>query len=234
VQYKVLEDEGEGGAEQGPVMEYFVDWGDHQQHNEEQGSPGLGGAQQSPVIHYDNPLFDIEGQDANYHNEPLRFRSMTDLIGPAVPLGQVPRELSTSESDHLFAVSAEEPASVVEATQEAVWRRAMIDELKSIEENKTWSLTELPTSRHAIGLKWVFKVKKNQLEEVVRHKARLVVKGYAQQQGVDFEEVFASVAWLEAIRLLLALAAEEGWQVHHMDVKIAFLNGHPQEEVFIQ
>jgi hypothetical protein len=60
---------------------------------------------------------------------------------------------------------------------------------------------------------------------VVRHKARLVVKDYAQQQGVDFDEVFAPVARLKVVRLLLALAADEGWQVHHMDVKTTFLNG---------
>jgi hypothetical protein len=124
------------------------------------------------VVHYDNPLFDIEDQDVDYHNEPQGFRSMTDLIGSAVP-----RELATSESDRLFVVSAEEPASVVEATQEAVWCRAMIDELKYIEENKTWSLTQLPSGRHAIGLKWMFKVKKNQLGEVARHKARLIRDG---------------------------------------------------------
>jgi hypothetical protein len=87
MQYRVLKDEGEGGAEQGPDTEGFADWGDHQQHHEEQGSPGLGGAQQPPVVHSDNPLFDIEDQDADDHNEPLRFRSMTDLIGPTVPLG---------------------------------------------------------------------------------------------------------------------------------------------------
>jgi hypothetical protein len=77
-------------------------------------------------------------------------------------------------------------------------------------------------------------VKKNQLGEVVRHKARLVVKVYAQQQGIDYDVVFAPVARLEAIRLLLALAAEEGWQVHHMDVKTTFLNGDLQEEVYVQ
>jgi hypothetical protein len=109
----------------------------------------------------------------------------------------------------------------------------MVDEVQSIEENKTWSLIELPTGRRAIGLKWVFKVKKNQLGEVIRHKVRLVVKGYAQQQGIDYEEVFAPVARLEAIRLLLALVAEEGWQVHHMDVKTTFLNGDLLEEVYL-
>jgi hypothetical protein len=109
----------------------------------------------------------------------------------------------------------------------------MVDEVQSIKENKTWSLIELPTGRRAIGLKWVFKVKKNQLGEVIRHKVRLVVKGYAQQQGIDYEEVFAPVARLEAIRLLLALVAEEGWQVHHMDVKTTFLNGDLLEEVYV-
>jgi hypothetical protein len=134
----------------------------------------------------------------------------------------------------LFVVSAEEPATVKEATQQMVWKRAMIEELQSIEENRTWKLTELPSGRRAIGLKWVFKVKKNQNGEVVRHKARLVVKGYAQQQGVDFDKVFAPVIRLEAVRLLLALSADEGWQVHHMDVKTAFLNGDLQEEVYVQ
>jgi hypothetical protein len=92
-------------------------------------------------------------------------------------------------SDRLFAVSAEEPATVKEATQEMVWRKAMMEELQSIEENRTWKLIDLPSSKHAIGLKLVFKVKKNQNGEVVHHKARLVVKGYAQRHGVDFDNV---------------------------------------------
>jgi hypothetical protein len=77
-------------------------------------------------------------------------------------------------------------------------------------------------------------VKKNQNGEVVCHKARLVVKGYAQQQGGDFDEVFAPMVRQEEVRLLLALAADEGWQVHHMDVKTTFLNGDLQEEVYVQ
>lgn len=77
----------------------------------------------------------------------------------------------------------------------------------------------------AIGLKWVFKLKKDLEGNVVKHKARLVAKGYAQVQGVDFEEVSAPVARIETVRVLLALAAQGGWQVHHMDVKSAFLNG---------
>lgn len=69
---------------------------------------------------------------------------------------------------------------------------------------------------------------------MVKHKARLVAKGYSQRQGIDFEEVFAPVARMETVRLILALAAHSGWRVHHMDVKSAFLNGDLAEEVYIQ
>ncbi|KAF0889046.1 hypothetical protein E2562_021102 [Oryza meyeriana var. granulata] len=97
----------------------------------------------------------------------------------------------------------------------------------------TWRLVPLPPGHCPIGLKWVFKVKKNGAGKVIRHKARLVVKGYIQQPCVDFDEVFAPVARIESVRLLLALAAQEGWRVHHMDVKSAFLNGELLEEVYI-
>jgi len=80
----------------------------------------------------------------------------------------------------------------------------------------------------------VFKVKRDEHGAVVRHKAWLVVKWYAQRHGIDYDEVFAPVACMEAVRLLLALAAHEGWQVHHMDVKMTFLNGDLQEEVYVQ
>jgi hypothetical protein len=66
---------------------------------------------------------------------------MSELIGPVVPPGQVPRELSSSESDRLFAISAEEPTTVTEAVQEMLWHRAMMEELRAIEENNTWELT---------------------------------------------------------------------------------------------
>ena len=97
-----------------------------------------------------------------------------------------------------------------------------------------WELASLPPGHRAIGLKWVFKVKRDPSGNIVKHKARLVAKGYAQRQGVDFDEVFAPVARMETVRLLLALAAQGGWQVHHMDVKSAFLNGDLLEEVYVQ
>ena len=106
--------------------------------------------------------------------------------------------------------------------------------MDAIEANSTWRLTTLPHGHRAIGLKWVYKVKKDAQGAVLKHKARLVAKGYVQRHGIDYDEIFAPVAWLESIRLLLALAAGAGWPVHHMDVESAFLNGELEEEVYVQ
>jgi len=76
-------------------------------------------------------------------------------------------------------------------------------------------------------------LKRNAEGEVVKHKARLVAKGYVQKKGIDFKEVFAPVARLDTVRLILTLAANRGWQVHHLDVKTAFLNGDLEEEVYV-
>jgi hypothetical protein len=168
--------------------------------------------------------------DADHDDAPLRLRSMDSIVGDAVVPGQAVRNL---EQGQLFAVAADEPATLAEAEQDVHWRTAMTEEIQAIEDNHTWVLTNLPPGRKAIGLKWVFKVKRDEKGSVVKHKARLVVKGYSQQQGVDYEEIFTPVARLEAVRLLLALAANQGWEVHHMDVKSAFLNGDLMEEVYV-
>lgn len=109
----------------------------------------------------------------------------------------------------------------------------MIEELDSIQRNGTWEFINFPHGHQPIGLKWVFKLKKNTQGEVVKHKARLVAKGYVQKQGMYFEEVFAPIARLERVWLLLALAAREDWEVHHLDIKSAFLNGDLAEEVYV-
>jgi hypothetical protein len=82
-------------------------------------------------------------------------------------------------------------------------------------------------------LKWVFKLKRDEYGSIIRHKARLVAKGYVQRQGIDFDEIFVPVARMESVRIVLAVAAHHGWQVHHMDVKSAFLNGDLAEGVYV-
>ena len=109
----------------------------------------------------------------------------------------------------------------------------MQEELSSIIDNGTWQAVDLPAGHRPIGLKWVFKLKKDTSGAVVQHKACLVAKGYVQRTGVDFDEVFAPVTRLDSVRALLAAAAHEGWEVHHLDVKSAFLNGDLAEEVYV-
>ncbi|GJT06761.1 ribonuclease H-like domain, reverse transcriptase, RNA-dependent DNA polymerase [Tanacetum coccineum] len=120
-----------------------------------------------------------------------------------------------------------------EASSDQKWIEAMKVELDSINKNNTWELTTLPKGHKAIGLKWVFKTKKDANGDIIKHKARLVAKGYIQEHGIDFEEVFAPVARMETIRLLLAIAANNKWEVHHLDVKSAFLHGELKEEVYV-
>ena len=164
------------------------------------------------------------GATVDSEGVPLRYRIVFDLLESTDEVANV----------GLCLVAAEEPASVEEAMTEECWRQAMQTEMKAIEDNRTWEVAELPAGQKAIGLKWVFKVKKDANGKILKHKARLVAKGYAQVQGVDFDEVFAPVARIETVIVLLALAAEGGWQVHHMDVKSAFLNGDLTETVFVR
>jgi transposase InsO family protein len=184
----------------------------------------------TPPMEFATPPADIgEELDVDHDDAPLRFRTVESVLGPASAPGRAARELH----EDLLLVGGEEPSTFAQAEREEAWRRAMLDEILSIEENNTWRLIDLPAGHRPIGLKWVYKLKKDAAGQIVKHKARLVAKGYVQQAGVDFDEVFAPVARLDSVRLLLALAVQEGWKVHHMDVKSAFLNGELQEEVYV-
>ena len=102
------------------------------------------------------------------------------------------------------------------------------------ERNKVWHLIPCPNDRIVIGTRWVFKNKRDEEGNVIRNKARLVVKGYNKMEGVDYDKTFAPVARLEAMRLLIAYAAHKGFKVYQMDVKTTFLNGYLNEEVFVE
>eukprot|EP00253_Pinus_taeda_P032282 PITA_32282 len=110
----------------------------------------------------------------------------------------------------------------------------MDEEMNAIERNKTWKLVELPKGKEVIGVKWVYKTKSNAEGKIERHKARLVVKGYKQLYGRDYEETFAPVARMETVRAVLSIAAQNKWKVYQMDVKSTFLNGVLIEEVYIE
>ncbi|GJT32230.1 putative ribonuclease H-like domain-containing protein [Tanacetum coccineum] len=135
----------------------------------------------------------------------------------------------------LFAcfLSQIEPKKISEALEDESWVDAMQEELLQFKIQKVWILVDLPHGKKAIGTKWVYRNKKDERGVVVRNKARLVAQGHRQEEGIDYDEVFAPVARIEAIRIFLAFASYMGFIVYQMDVKSAFLYGTIDEEVYV-
>ncbi|CAI7910723.1 unnamed protein product, partial [Closterium sp. NIES-54] len=130
-----------------------------------------------------------------------------------------------------------EPASMEEALagyDREAWLASREDEFQSHMENETWTLTNLPQGRKALDCTWVLRVKTDAEGRLERRKTRLVIKGFQQREGIDFQEVFAPVAKAPTLRLLLAVAAVCGWKVEQMDVKTAFLYGVVDEEIYMK
>nr|GFB64457.1 retrovirus-related Pol polyprotein from transposon TNT 1-94 [Tanacetum cinerariifolium] len=126
-----------------------------------------------------------------------------------------------------------EPKTYKEALTQACWIEAMQEELNEFERLEVWELVPRPDKVMVITLKWIYKVKLDELGGILKNKARLVTHGYRQEEVIDFEESFAPVAKLEAIRIFLAYAAHKNMVVYQMDVKTAFLNGNLWEEVYV-
>jgi hypothetical protein len=110
----------------------------------------------------------------------------------------------------------------------------MYEELNNFTRNQVWELAERPKNHNVIGTKWVFRNKQDQDRIVVRNKARLVAQGCTQMEGLDFGETYATVARLKAIRILLAYACTHNIKLYQMDIKSVFLNGHINEEVYVE
>jgi hypothetical protein len=134
---------------------------------------------------------------------------------------------------HLVLFVELDPTTYVQAVQSDKWKKAMDAKIAAIERNNTWELTEVPATGKVIGVKWIYKTKLNEKGEVDKYKARLVAKGYSQQHGIDYAEVFALVAHLDTIRIILSIPAQHGWTVFQLDVKSAFLHGELNEDVFV-
>ncbi|CAI7876479.1 unnamed protein product, partial [Closterium sp. NIES-54] len=170
--------------------------------------------------------------------EALGKPAKSALTGAALMVGE-DEESDYEECAFAFFSPVEmpgEPATLKEALESSdaeEWKKAMESELKSIEENGTWELVELPEGRKAITSKWLFKIKSNADGKIERYKSRIVAKGYQQKEKVDYKELFAPVVKPTTLRTLLAGAAIKGWVVKQMDVTTAFLNGVLEEEIFM-
>ncbi|CAI7905513.1 unnamed protein product [Closterium sp. NIES-54] len=179
-----------------------------------------------------------EAKDAEEEEEEVQQPAKSDLAGAALMVGD-DEESDYEECAFAFFSPVEmprEPATLKEALESSdaeEWKKAMESELKSIEENGTWELVELPEGRKAITSKWLFKIKSDVDGKIEHYKSRLVAKGYQQKEKVDYKELFAPVVKPTTLRTLFAGAAIKGWVVKQMDVTTAFFNGILEEEIFM-
>nr|GEV42212.1 retrovirus-related Pol polyprotein from transposon TNT 1-94 [Tanacetum cinerariifolium] len=156
-------------------------------------------------------------------------------------IGQLSRPVSTRLQLHeqaLFCyydafLTSVEPKMYKNALTQSCWIEAMQEELNEFERLEVWELVPRPDKVMVITLRWIYKVKLDEMGGILKNKARLVARGYRQEEGIDFKEYFAPVARLEAIRIFLAYAAHKKMVVYQMDVKTAFLNGNLREEVYV-
>lgn len=124
-----------------------------------------------------------------------------------------------------------EPIDLDQAMNGLNWLAAMQDELRSIEKNKTWELVEKEIKK-PIDVKWVYKLKLRLNGKITKQKMRLVARGFLKKPGIDFEKVYAPVARLETIRIIMLTATYKGWKIHQEDVKLEFMNGPLEEELY--
>jgi hypothetical protein len=126
-----------------------------------------------------------------------------------------------------------EPSGFQEASKQQVWHDAMVEEYASIMKNNVWEVGPRPEGKSMVGSRWIYKIKHVADGSIEKFKARFVAKGLSQKEGVDYDRTFAPVARYTSIRAVISLAAKMGWQIHHMDIKMTFLNGVIGEEVYI-
>nr|GEX02805.1 hypothetical protein [Tanacetum cinerariifolium] len=134
---------------------------------------------------------------------------------------------------YALTVSTIESKNVKEAMTDPVWIESMQEELLQFKRMDVWVLVPTPDNISPLTLKWIFKNKNDEENTVIQNKSGLVVRGYRQEEGLDFEESFALVARMEAIRIFLAYAAHKSFTVFQMDVKTAFLHGTLKEDVYV-
>ena len=125
------------------------------------------------------------------------------------------------------------PTCFSQAVTQECWRKAMDEEIQALEENFTWEIMDCPPTVKPIGCKWVYSIKLRSDGTLDRYKARLVALGNRQEYGTDYEETFAPVAKMTTVRTILSIAASQGWSLHQMDVKNAFLHGDLKEDIYM-
>ncbi|GJS63559.1 putative ribonuclease H-like domain-containing protein [Tanacetum coccineum] len=155
----------------------------------------------------------------------------TTIIHKDHPKDQIIGDINSTTQTRRMTKIFEEHAMVIQSLTDPSWIKAMQEELLQFKLQKVWTLVDLLKGKRAIGTKWVYRNKKDERGFVVRNKSRLVAQGYTQEEGIDYDKVFAPVARIEAIMLFLAYASFMGFIMYQMDVKSAFLYGTIEDEM---
>lgn len=124
--------------------------------------------------------------------------------------------------EEAMMMSKEEPINLDQAMNDSNWLAYMKERLRLIEKNKTWELVEV---KKPIDVKWVYKFKRRPNGEITKYKERLVARGFMQKHGIDLDKVYAPVARLKIIRIIVSTTGYRGWKIHQLDAKLTFMNG---------
>nr|GEY67847.1 retrovirus-related Pol polyprotein from transposon TNT 1-94 [Tanacetum cinerariifolium] len=175
-----------------------------------------------------------------YQRHPFEHRWPKDhpldqVIGNPSQSVRTRRQLELDGEMCMFSliVCRTEQKNIKESVADSAWIESIQEELHHFDRLDVWELVDRPLCKNVINMKWLWKNKRDEENTVIRNKSRLVVKGYAQKEGIDFEESFAPVARLEAVRLFIVYAAHKSFTVYQMDIKTAFLYGPLKEEVYV-
>ncbi|GJR92493.1 retrovirus-related pol polyprotein from transposon TNT 1-94, partial [Tanacetum coccineum] len=211
------------------------------------------GSKKSPktLIFHDDPLNEYPHEESLSQGSSLNERQthtlfehlgkwtkdhpIANMIGDPSRSVSMRKQLQTDVMWCFFDafLTSVEPKNFKQAMTKPSWIDAMQEEIHKFQSLKVWELVSCPDKVLLIKLKWIYKVKTDEFGGVLKYKARLVAQGFRQEEGIDFEESFAPVARIEAIRIFIANAAHKNMMIFLMDVKMAFLNGELKEEVYV-
>lgn len=196
---------------------------------------------ETTTVHVENNLEEetsnsSESESEHETNEPVESEEVRRSTRGRRPPAWHSEYVTESNIAYCLLTEDGEPSNIHEASNSpdaSMWKTAMQEEIEALHKNKTWELIPLPPGRKAIGNKWVYKIKRDSNDQVERYRARLVVKGYAQKEGIDFNEIFSPVVRLTTIRIVLAMCATLDLHLEQLDVKTAFLHGDLEEEIYM-
>ncbi|KAK8534118.1 hypothetical protein V6N12_047515 [Hibiscus sabdariffa] len=164
----------------------------------------------------------LEEREVTYPME-LNYVKGGEILGDPSK-GVTTRSSLRNICNYVAFISCIELKNIKEALNDDYWTLVIQDELNQFERSNVWTLVDRPQDKSIIGTKWVFRNKLDESGNIVRNKARLVAQGYTQEEGIDFDETYAPVARMEAIRMLIAFACHHEFKIFQMDAKSVFLN----------